>query len=167
MGNNLRLYQIPAAIEAILDESQDGELSSDQERQLDAILGEDLPARVKSVIRVIRDGELMDKACGEEKDRITRIRQAAQNRVKSWKEYLLRCMAHAEVKRVATELGVVSRCPNSRPTIRWAFAGPPPPEFTRTKIVVEIDGDRVYQAYRAGNLPDGFEVILDESLRIR
>lgn len=161
---NLRLYEFPAEIDRILAESEDGELTPAQESALDRVLGK-LQEKVRSVLGVIRHLEMLESGCKDEKDRLAARQRSLARQVDSLKEYLLRCMADEQTAKVVTDIGTVSRVPNSRPSIRWAWVGDPPPEFTRLKV--ELDGTKAYEAYKAGTLPDGFEVSLGESLRVR
>lgn len=162
---NLRLYEFPAEIDRILAESEDGELTPEQAAALDLVLGK-LQEKVRSVLGVILHLEMLAEGCKDEKDRLASRQRSLSRQVDSLKEYLLRCMADEETARIVTDIGTVSRVPNSRPSIRWAWTDrEPPEEFTRTKV--ELDGQKAYEAYKAGTLPEGFDVSLGESLRLR
>jgi hypothetical protein len=164
----LKLYQYPEAIDAILAACEGGELTPEQERELDVLLQQDLPAKAASVISAIRHLEMLEERCVSERERLLRIRAVLGRRVTSLRNYVARCMAALGMDRLETELGTISRVANSRPTIRWAWTDrEPPEEFTQTKIERRLDGDKVYKAWKAGTLPDGFEVELGESIRIR
>lgn len=163
----LKLYEYPVEIDAILEASQDGELTPEQERELNLVLSS-LPEKVKSVVAVIRHREMLEERCQSERERLLRLKQVLSRQVQSLKTYLLRCMAHEEVNRVATELGSVSRVVNSRPSITWDDSyGQIPEEFTKTVIETKMDGDKVYRAYVQKRLPPGFVVTLDEHLRVK
>jgi FtsZ-binding cell division protein ZapB len=160
-----KLYQFPEAIDRILAESEDGELTPDQAAALDRVLGK-LQEKVRSVVGVIRHLEMLADGCKDEKDRLASRQRSLSRQVDSLKEYLLRCMADEETARIVTDIGTVSRVANSRPSIRWAWTDrEPPEEFQRVKV--ELDGQKAYEAYKAGTLPDGFLVETGESLRVR
>jgi hypothetical protein len=167
MKTDLRLYEFPEAIDRILEDLQDGEMKPDQEAELDRLLGA-LDLKVRSVLGMIRHLDSMEERTKIEKERLARIQKTFARRAESLRTYLARCMAHADIARMVTDIGTVTRATNSRPTIRWAWVNEPiPEEFRRTKIVQELDADKALAAWKAGTLPPGFDVELGESLRIR
>jgi hypothetical protein len=164
---DLRLYQYASEIDAVLARAEDGELTPELERELDALL-EGVPQKAASVLRVIRHQEMLEEGCQAEITRLRGIKTVLGRRVTSLRSYLCRCMAALGTKKIETEIGTISRVENSRPRITWAWTDrEPPADYTRTVIKTEVDPEKVYRAWACGTLPEGFEVERSESLRIR
>jgi hypothetical protein len=168
MGDDLKLYQFPVEMAAILEAAEDGELTKEQSEALDA-LWEQFPEKLASCVSAIKHQEMLEERCQDEITRLRAVKAVLTNRVNSLKMYVLRCMAAAGVEKVETHLGTVSRCDNSRPAIRWDDSyGEIPSRFRKTEIVVKLDSEAARREYdRTGKLPDGFIVELGEHLRIK
>jgi FtsZ-binding cell division protein ZapB len=163
----LRLYDYPGEIDRILALAEDGELTPELESQLDSALGA-LQEKVRSTVAVIRHLRTLGESCKEERERLQARERSLSNQAEALERYLLRCMAHEEVSRVVTDIAAVSRVTNSRPSIRWSWVDREIPEpFRKVKEVVSMDGQAALEAYKAGTLPEGFEVELSEHLRIK
>jgi hypothetical protein len=91
--------------------------------------------------------------------------QAAEHRVDSLKAYLTRVLRAMKLDGVNGRCFTVSRSRAGRPRIRWDHAAPIPEGFARVDI--SLDGEKAHEAYRSGTLPEGFEVVHAEILRIR
>jgi hypothetical protein len=142
-------------------------LTPDLEAQFDAVLGA-LEAKVRQVLGAIRHFEAMESSAGAEAARLRAVQKSYQGRADWLKGYLLRCMRDEAVDRVATDIGGVSRCKNSRPKIEWTDPSRlPPAEFLVKVETVRINQEAVQEAYRHGLLPDGFAVEQGEHLRVK
>lgn len=163
---SLKLYELPPAF-AVLDseiEAADGELSEALEGRLEA-LEATLEDRVDAVAVLVRQADLEASGYQAEIERLTARRRVAENRRDRLKAYLKRTLETLGRDRVNTARFSVRIQRNSAPSIRWG--GSPntiPEEFAR--VTVDLDGVKARRAWEAGELPDGFDVVLGTHLRI-
>lgn len=164
----MRLHAYPEIIDAVLEaaEAQDGLLTPEQVSTLDSALG-GLHQKARSLIGAIRHFEGLSAAAKEERKRLASLEASFARRADSLRAYLKDCMRDEAIDRVVTEIGGVSRCKASRPTIRWTWAGDPPADYARRETVVKLDHEALLEAWKAGCLPEGFEATLEEVLRLR
>lgn len=90
------------------------------------------------------------------------VRERVAERIKT---YVLECMEAAGRHKVETSRLRARIQQNSRPTIQWP--GPIdvlPEAFKRTTVM--LDGTKSYEAWKAGELPEGFVVDRGRHLRI-
>lgn len=152
----MRLYEIRDEILSALGDVEDagGEMTDEVEQRLDA-LNLALEEKVERIGLYIRDLELEAEKVEAEEKRLFYRRKAMQGRAKWLKGYLMRCLLAVDTNRVKTPLVTFAVQRNSRPSITWT-RGEIPEQYRR--VTVELDGTKVYEAFKAGELPDGFEV---------
>ena len=166
MSAALRLYDLPgefAAIEREIDES-DGELSPDLEARIDA-LELTLEAKADAIAGLIRSADAESEAVDLEVQRLTARRNAARNRATRLKQYLHDTLDRLGRDRVEGRRFKVRLQRNGSPSIRWTrLPDDLPPEFRR--VTIEPDGKAALAAYKAGELPEGFEATVGRHVRI-
>lgn len=164
----IRLYEITDAldnIEAALLESN-GVLSDEMEAELEAMeLAFD--EKVERICRVITNNERTAAAYADEIDRLALHRDAHERTAKRLKEYLKGAMLVLGRDKVSAGVFKVAIQNNSRPSISWTLAPEDIPEPFK-RIRVELNGTAAYDAYRdKGTLPEGFEIVNGQHVRIR
>lgn len=90
-------------------------------------------------------------------------RAQAADKAADWAEYWIIAGMQAANLAVAGERFPQRRQTNGRPSIKWERLEPIPEEFRRVRV--ELDGDAAYDAWKRGQLPEGFDVNRGEHLR--
>lgn len=164
----IRLYELPDEFEAIEAELMEngGELTPEIEARIDA-LELALDQKAGRICRMIRNHDASARAYDEEIDRLKAHKQTHEITVKRLKDYLHTTMNRLERIEIAAGIFKVVLQNNSRPAIRWTGDVNDIPEpFKRVRV--ELDGDAAYNVVKGGGtLPDGFEVVRGQHVRIR
>jgi chromosome segregation ATPase len=162
---NLRLHEIPAALAAIdaaIDEF-DGEIPSDLEAQLDA-LNLAVTEKADHLATLVRERKAAAATYREEAARLSRLASSADAYAERLSAYLKASLEALGLDKVRGTRNVVRIQRNSRPTIRWAFSQDIPESYRRVRV--ELDGEKAYQRWKAGDLCEGFDVTIGTHLRI-
>lgn len=161
----MRLYEITDEILAALGdvEAAGGEVTDEVGERLDA-LDIALEEKVERIGPYIRDLDLEAEKVKAEETRLYDRRKALQNRAKGLKNYLMRCLVAVGRDRIKTLLVTFAIQKNSRPSIVWT-QGEIPEKYRR--VTVELDGTKVYEDFKAGELPEGFEVVYGDHAVLR
>ena len=163
----LRLYEIPdrlREIEAQIIEAE-GEITPEIEAELDG-LEEAFNRKAEYIALLSREAKAEAAAVKQEEDRLRARRTAAEKREKRLKDYLQACMIGADVERIEGERAKIRRQRNGRPSITWHGEPEDAPEEYR-RLTVTVDTQQAYDDLRDGaELPDGFEVIWGEHVRV-
>lgn len=160
------LHELGAEWIAIGDalEESGGELTELVEHRL-AQLDGSITNKTQGIICLVRQFEADAAVAEAEAIRLRDLANERTNRAKSLKAYLLREMSAMDRKKIETPLGNVTICKNSRPSIRWVGLVIPE-EYQRVKV--ELDGTKAYEDWKTfGELPEGFEVVTGEHLRLK
>lgn len=167
-GGEFRLYEITDEMLEIEAElvANGGELTPEIEAKLDAYEGA-FEVKVRRIIAVIRQQELLAAAAKSEMDRLNGIRQARSNTGDRLKEYLKHEMERLGKDSVETPIGKAAIEKNGRPSIRWGGDMKRLPRRFRKEVEIQLSGRAAYDAYRQGTLPKGFLVETGNHLKIR
>lgn len=165
----LKLYEIVDEVDDLLDQvaEAEGELTPEMEAAL-AKCGDKFDDKVERVIMKIRNLEATAAGMKEEGKRLNTGAKARENNAGGLRKYLLFQMKRMERDKVETKIGSVRRGKSSRPSIVWKGEGDPPEEVM--KVVPEhkvLDGNKLYDLYRVGKLPEGFASDCTEFVTIR
>lgn len=162
----LKLYEIATAYEMIelaLEESG-GEWTPEIEAHLDA-LSDSLERKVENIARLIQQHTRTQEAFKAERERLETHEASHRRAAANLKAYLFTQLERIGKDRVDAGIFRVRIQKNSRPSIEWTEDPVTIPEpFRRTKH--ELDGTAAYDAWKAGGLPDGFDVKLGKHLRV-
>lgn len=91
--------------------------------------------------------------------------QKRESRSESLKRGTVRLLDMGGISEVKTDLGRFKVQESSKPTIRWTGdMDNLPDSFSRVKI--ELDGGKAFDAFKAGTLPAGFEVKRSRHIRV-
>lgn len=157
--------EFQAAVSAIEDGYDDGEIPESVESQLDAITGE-ADDKLEGCFKVLRHFETQLSVANEELDRVKRLHQARENRVKFFKNYILQSMLAMGMKKFEGKTCTMRVQKNSRPSIFLADGAEIPAEFRREKVVVDFNGQAAYEAWKSGGeLPPEIRVVEGMHLR--
>lgn len=160
----LKLYDLSSSFAALADTMTSDEVPPDVEAGIDA-LQLAVEAKVGGCVKVWQQLAAEEEAYRAESQRLAKMAAARKNAVERLKAYVSRSLDAAGIPRVVTDVGKVSICNASRPSIRWNGAGDPPPAFSRVKV--ELDGNLAYAVVKAGGtLPDGFTVETSRVVRV-
>jgi hypothetical protein len=170
LPDTVKLYEISSSLRQVMEDviQQDGEITEDQERVLDA-LHVTFAAKVESVLMVREEIEstiVGVKAAIERLTRKARSLTSASNRLK---EYVHKQMDHASRDSVETPLFNV-RVQRSSPSARWTMLDSMiPAEFRRViPERVEFNASAALKAYSAKQqLPEGVEIVQGSHIVIR
>lgn len=166
MSEDIKLYEYPDEIDRILAEADDGELTPELLDRLDQVM-QGLENKTRSVLAAIRSHERQAESCKLERDRLAGRFQGFQKKVDGLYDYLLRCMAHEETRKVVLDIGTISRVANN-PNPVWTWKDrDPPEEFVKRREIVTIDREAVLKAHAEGRLPEGFVIEKKDHIRIR
>jgi hypothetical protein len=132
-----------------------------------ADIGDAFDAKAQNVALVVRELETEAAAIQTEADRLRMRAQARSNAAKRLKDYLRANMAAAGLTKVTGKLATVSLVNNGRPAITWERPLDDLPAGFR-RVSVALDGGKAFEALKAdGYLPDGFQVVHGQHIRIR
>ena len=164
---SIHLYDLPAHFRAIADEldALDGEATPELLERLNALEGT-LEEKARWRVALIREREAEADAIKQEVARLKQRAEAKENAAKRLKADLLGVLQAVGVPKL--DVGIAKLCVQqaSRPSITWAGSlDELPGAFLRIKP--ELDGNKVYEAWQQGQLPDGFEVKHSKYLAIR
>ena len=166
MTRPLHLYEIPEALRRIDDEiaAAGGELSPELAERLDE-LDMNIADKFDALAALVREREARSIAIWHEAARLKEAAVAEDNAAERLKDYAVRSLTALGRDKVEGVRFKVAVRRNSRPAIRWAGPGGPPPGFVRS--VETLDGQAAYDAYRENRLPDGFIAVIGKHLSIR
>jgi hypothetical protein len=162
----VRLYELPAVyreIDRLLEESC-GEVDD----TIAALLSEaesTLAQKIDAIAALVREKEARAEAERAEARHFAARAAADENAADRLKKYLLDCLTASGLDSAKGERFSARVQRNGTPSIAWAGEGAPPETFVRTRV--EFDGRAAQDAYRAGTLPEGFEVSFGQHLRLR
>lgn len=161
----MRLYELPAEVRRIDDllTESEGELTPEIEAAL-AALEIEKTAKVDAIGALITESLSESGGIIAEMERLKTRASRLAGRAANLKAYLHRNMDAMGDQKIKGRLFTASVCKNSAPSIRWGGEGEIPRAFRRT--VIELDGGAAREAWKAGELPDGFVVTVGTHLRI-
>jgi Siphovirus Gp157 len=172
----LRLYEIPSAMAAIEAEieANNGELPPDLEARLDAVEW-NLADRVDAVASVAKQAAAEEKFAAaqvaalkalveDEIERWTARKNAAANKATRLKSYLQTHLVAMKRTGAEGERFKVWIQRNSTPSISWTGPDEIPTEFAI--IDRRLDVELAREAFKAGDLPEGFSAGIGSHLRI-
>ena len=161
----LKLYELADAYERIAEAliENGGELTPELSAELDAIEGA-FEAKVERVALYVRNLLATAEAADAEAARLAALARTRRQGAEGLKGYLMAQLDRVEKPKVETPLVVVRIQKNSRPSIQWPDTQAIPEAYQR--VTVSLDGQKVYQDWKAGTLPSGFVVEQGRHLRI-
>jgi len=166
MSQSLRLYDYAPAFEAIVSRAEDGELTPDMVAELDRLeLG--MAQKVENICALAISSEAMADACKAQIERLNRLAQAAQNRSRRLKEYVIGCLEAQGRTSVDTEIFGKVRIQASPPGVMIDCSmADLPEEYRKIKTTVEPDKQAILAAAREGKpLPRGITIYQGKHLR--
>lgn len=167
-ATTLRLYEVGAELEAVVEELIEGggELTPELETRLDEWTAA-FHDKAERVALYIQNLQGLAKAAKQEADRLKELASVRQNAADRLKAYLQGEMEATGERKIETPRANLWLQKNGRPSIRWMRnVEEIPAPFKRVKV--ELDGNAAYEEYRTGGeLPEGFEVEVGHHLRIR
>lgn len=162
----MRLYELPGELrlweEAV--EGNGGEVTEELALAYEH-LGQTLVQKADSIACLIREAEAEELGYRNEARTFQSKAQASKNRAESLKGYLLANMKLMGVDAVQGPRFAVSKARAGTPAISWAHGGEIPEGYRKVKV--ELDSLAAHDAYKRGELPEGFAVHHTEYLRIR
>lgn len=162
----MNLYAVSKQIEAIngLIDYHDGEITPEVESALEEIKA-DMVKQADGIAGWIRNLRAEAKAAKEEADLFMKRSRSRANLAERVASLFLVCMQGLAINKLRGMFILTDRTA-SRPAIRWVGEGLIPKKYRRVRV--ELDGDAVYQDYKAGKkLPEGFEVKYSHWLDIK
>lgn len=162
----MKLYDIAEeyrSVESAIEEAG-GELSPELACRLSAI-DDALESKVDAIGTLIKEAETEATGLKAESDRMRDRANAAQGRASRLREYLRTQLIAMGRDKVKGRNFSARPAKASRPSISWEGPGDVPPAFRR--VAVSADGDKAYEAFRAGSLPAGFTVRFTQYLDLR
>jgi hypothetical protein len=168
--NTVKLYELSSALRQIMEQVtlQDGEITEDQERILDA-LNASFPGKVESVLMVRQEIEATAVGVKMEIERLSRKARSLAAASERLKGYVRSQMQLAGRESVETPLFNV-RIQRSSPSARWTMLDSMiPAEFRRVVPErVEFNAVAALKAASAGRaLPEGIEIVQGSHIVIR
>ena len=139
------------------------EIPADLSAKLDA-LDNSIAGKVRNRVAMRREALAAAEAFRAEAKRFTEMARTRERDAEWLATDTIRCMDLIGIDSIYTDIGTVSVRLSPRPTIRWEGVGDVPAEFSRIKV--ELDGNKVYGAWKDGHLPDGFVAERGRFLRV-
>lgn len=150
-----RLYELSAEFAAFADRLSE-EVPPEIETELDALTLA-LEDKAACCVKLWRTWEAEAEGFRGEAARLAKMASVRENAAARLKAYVCRCLDAAGIAKVTTDVGKLSVRTASRPSIKWVGDDELPAELMR--IRVELDGAKAFDLWKAGALPDGFEII--------
>ena len=144
-------------LESIDEET--GEVNQDALIQLNEC-GESFENKVAGYAEIIRRFEFDVKAYKEEEDRLKRKREITANTVLRLKKSLKESMEILGKASIKT-LNYNVRIQNSTPSVKIVDINEVPVEFKTIKKVENVDKNAIREAFKAGQVVNGVEIIKD------
>lgn len=162
----MRLYELPGEYrmweEAVA--SNGGEVSEELAAAFDHIV-DTLTVKADGIAALVGEAEAEEATYRAVARDFQAKAQAAKNRAEGLKHFLLTSLKQLEVDKVKGRRFSVAVVKSGVPSITWPHGADIPEPFRRVKV--ELDGTAAQDAYKRGELPDGFAVHHSEHLRIR
>lgn len=160
-----KLYELTAGIRALLDSSDDGELTPEQLAQFDA-LGLAMDAKIDGCCGLVREWESIIAARQAEIDRLKMGIQTRDNNIRRMKEYLRDALLTVSEKKHETPLFTIWRQKSPPAVTCEVDPSTLPAEFQR--VTITPDNKKALETWKAtGEAPRGFDVTQNEHLRIK
>lgn len=166
MTATLTLWALSDEYQQVADRLIDagGELTPDLAAELDAIQGA-FREKAESVALYLRNLQASAEAAASEARRLTELAAVRSRAADGLKRYLLVHMERTGETKIETDRIRLRVQQNSRPSIHWTAEPELIPDPYR-KTVYALDGEKVYQAWKAGTPLPGFTVERGSHLRI-
>lgn len=161
----MNLYDLTDEYAQVVDTLTEngGELTPELEAQLDAITGQ-WKEKVERTGLYIQNLKALAEAAKMESDRLSALCKSRLGAAARLTDYLKRNMEKVGETKVVTPLITARIQKNSRPSIALPEGAEIPEEYQR--VTVALDGQKAYDAHKAGTLPSMFLVEHGSHLRI-
>jgi hypothetical protein len=159
----LKLYEITEDIATIL---QAEEWTEEAETRLES-LGLALEKKAENIVHFVAELEMFNGAAKAEEKRLAERRRASENRIKHLKDYMQRCLNHAERTEVEAGTYKVKLQKNPARVVVDAEENIPPRFFTIIPETKQLDRKAVAEALKKGEVIVGAHLEQGMSLRIR
>lgn len=158
-------YQITAGFPALMENE---EMTQEEKEKLEEELDVLLQEKSNNVIGYVRNIELTIQAIKTEEERNKTNRQALENRLARFKEYLKECMERSGITKIETPIGVI-QIAKSPATVEVIDQEQVPDEFLRVKTSIEVDKTAIKKNFKeTGEVPNGIRINTNNtSLRIK
>ena len=163
------LYELADEAERVIAllEDTDGEIAdADLAAMLDA-LNVAVEKKVEGVCHMIRHFESGASVVKAEVDRLRKLFASRERSAQRLEDYLMQCMDKLGMRKCETPLFTVSVVNNSVPVIRWTGRPEDLPAKFQRLIPAEsvLDSKAALEAWKKGELPEGFSVEQGKHLR--
>ena len=166
--SNLSLYNITNGFVELMDKAESGELTEEEYNRLGEELAIELQKKSGNIIAYVKNGECFIDAVKTEEKRLADMRKAAEIKLTKFKEYVKENMEKLKIKKIETELGVLSIA-QSPVSVEIINEDEVPSEFKQEIVTVKIDKKAISDNFKeTGEIPNGVYIhATNTNLRIR
>lgn len=167
MGD-LTLYNITNKFVDLMDKVEEGELTEEEYNELGKELALELQKKGSNIIGYTKNIELTINAMKEEEKRISDLRKKLEDKLDKFKEYVKNNMERLQIKKMETELGVLSIV-NNPISVEVEDEKQIPKEYIQEVVTQKIDKTAIKNYFKeTGEIIPGIKIINDKtSLRIK
>ena len=168
----MKLYELTKEVQNLEDlflmaiDEETGEIKDSAVlEELENELNKQLTEKGAGIIKVLRNSESMVEALKSEEDRLKRIRKSMENKQENFKKYILQNMVRMGIKKIETELGVMSL--RNSEAIEIYDEALIDENYINTKIEKKADKTAIKKAIKDGIEIQGARIVNNVSLNIR
>ena len=153
--NSLSLYQITSAFPMLMEQE---EITPELKEQLEKELTELLKQKSQNIIGYTKNIELTIEAMKTEEKRISEQRNALENKLDNFKQYVKECMEQNGINKIETGLGTISIAKNPI-SVEIENEEEVPNEFKTIITTTKIDKTKIKDNFKeTGEIPDGVKI---------
>lgn len=166
--SNLSLYNITNKFVELMDKAQNGELTEEEYNQLGEELALELQNKSANIIGYTQNKEALIEAIDVQIKRLQELKKSEQNGLDKFKQYVKENMEKLGIKKIETELGILSIAKNPM-SVEIENEDEIPSEFKQEVVTTKIDKTAIKNHFKeTGEIVAGVQIIDDKtSLRIK
>lgn len=168
----MKLYELTKEVQN-LDElylmAIDGETGEIKDinvlEELSDELQNQLTNKGSNIIKMFRNSDSMIEALKNEEERLKKLRKSIEKKKEDFKKYILHNMLQMDIKKIETELGVIS-WKNNAPSVEIYDEKLIDKKFKKEKIEYLISKTDIKKAITSGEEVQGARLIINQQLNI-
>lgn len=156
------MQELEYNIEMMLENDTEKETVEELEN-IKNLIADMVQSKSENIIKVIRNWDSDIESIDLEIARLTELKKKRKNKIDSLKEYTLDCLQASQIKKIETALGNIT-VRKGTGSVSIIDADKIPKEYKKEKVTIDIDKTSIKKALAEGQLIEGAELIIKNSL---
>ena len=168
MENELKLYQITNGFMQLADEMENGELTEEEEKEIQEALQNELAKKSANIIAYALNKTSLIDAIDEQIKRLQDYKKTEENKLNRYKEYVKENMQALNITKIETPVGKI-QVAKSPISIDIIDENKIPQEYKTEVTTIKIDKNKIKENFKeTGEIIDGVKINTENyNLRIK